>query len=231
MRKQEQAWYNEHRSSDTLPAMANIEPAAGVTLLTQYLTEHEIPLSGTAVDIGAGQGRNSTYLAELGFEVWALEYIESAIVAARRLAESKEVDERIHFRAASVDTPWQIEDSFFDLALDYFTGINIETKQGREVYRDEVYRTLKPGSYALVTACSIDDEWEKELIANHPGPEPNSSLWPQTGKFQKSYDETELRSFYKDFEVTELRTIRKTAVKLGREGTTTYFWLALRKPL
>ena len=107
--------------------------------------------------------------------------------------------------------------------------IDIETKVGREKCRDEMYRTLKPGGYALATVCSIDDEWEKELIANYPGPEVNSTIWPQNGKFQKDYDEAELREFYKMFDVVELQTISKPGFKLGRNGTVTNLWAVLRK--
>lgn len=93
----------------------------------------------------------------------------------------------------------------------------------------EMLRTLKPGGYALVNVCSADDEWEKELIANHPGPEPNSTIWPQNGKFQKDYTEEELRETYEDFEIMELRKISKPAFKLGRDGIATNLWLVLRK--
>lgn len=229
MRKQQQIWHDEHTNQGTLPTMANVEPASGVVLFTDYLKEHGVALSGKAVDIGAGKGRNSVHLAKIGFAVWALEYIEPAITTAKQLAEANGVADKIHFELAEVDTDWQIADNFFDVAVDSFSSIDIETTEGREKCRDEMHRTLKPGGYALVTVCSADDEWEKELIANHPGPEPNSTLWPQNGKFQKDYDEAELHEFYKTFEVVELRKISKPAFKLGREGTATNFWVVLRK--
>lgn len=229
MRKQQQIWHEEHTNQGTLPTMANVEPASGVVLFTDYLKEHGVALFGTAVDIGAGKGRNSVQLAKLGFEVWALEYIGVAIAAAKQLADGNDVADKIHFELAEVDTNWQIDDNFFDLAIDSFSSIDIETKQGREKCRDEMYRTLKPGGYALITVCSADDEWEKELIANHPGTEPNSTIWPQNGKFQKDYDEAELREFYKAFEVVELKKISKPAFKLGRDGTATNLWAVLRK--
>lgn len=210
--------------------MANVEPASGVVLFTNYLRENGVPLSGKAVDIGAGKGRNSVHLAKLGFETWALEYIDAALATAKQLAETNSVTDKIHFELTEVDTTWQIADNFFDVAIDSFSSIDIETKQGREACRDEMLRTLKPSGYALVTVCSAEDEWEKELIANHPGPEPNSTLWPQNGKFQKDYDETELRDFYKAFDIVELRTISKPAFKLGRDGTATNLWAVLRKP-
>ena len=92
-----------------------------------------------------------------------------------------------------------------------------------------MYRTLKHGGYALVTVCSVDDEWERELLANHPGPEPNSTIWPSNGKFQKDYSEEELREFYEMFTVHELKTIQKPAHKLRRDGTATNFWLVIQK--
>lgn len=229
MRKQQQIWQNEHTHQDTLPAMAHVKPAGGVVQFTDYLKEHGVALSGRAVDIGAGKGRNSVYLAQLGMEVWALEYIELAIAAAQQLAEKNGVAQKIHFELAEIDTDWKIEDDFFAIALDSFSSIDIETKKGREKGRDEMYRTLKPGGYALVTVCSADDEWERELIAHHPGPEPNSTLWPQNGKFQKDYDEAELREFYKMFKIVVLKKISKPVFKLGREGTATNFWMVLKK--
>jgi hypothetical protein len=82
MRRQQQIWHDEHTNEATLPAMAHIKPASGVVQFTDYLREQNLPLSGKAVDIGMGKGRNSVHLAQLGFEVWALEYIELAIAAA-----------------------------------------------------------------------------------------------------------------------------------------------------
>ncbi len=230
MRKQQQIWFDEHTNQATLPTMANVEPASGVVLFTDYLKGQGVPLGGKAVDVGAGKGRNSVHLASLGYEVWALEYIEPAIEAAKQLAKNRGVASSIHFELTEMDKPWNIQDNFFDVAIDSFASIDIETKEGREVCRNEMFRTLKPGGYMLVTVCSADDEWERELIANHPGPEPNSTVWPENGKFQKDYTEDELREFYKQFEVVELRKISKPAFKLGRDGTATNLWLVLRKP-
>lgn len=229
MRKQQQIWLTEHTSRGTLPTMANVNPASGVILFTNWLKEQGIILSGNAVDIGAGKGRNSVHLAKLGYEVWALEYIKPAIDIAKQLADKNKVGSKVRFELAEIDTDWQIVNSFFDIAIDSFSSIDIETKSGREKCRDEMYRTLKYGGYALVNVCSADDEWEKDLIAKHPGLEPNSTIWPDNGKFQKDYSEQELRDFYKQFEIIELKKISKPAFKLGRDGIATNFWAVLRK--
>jgi SAM-dependent methyltransferase len=229
MRLQQQIWLEEHTNKHTLPSLAKIDPGSVVVRFTDYLKEHSIPLAGKAVDIGAGKGRNSAYLAKLGFETYALEYVQLAVDTAKRLAERNGVADKIHFKLTEIDQEWGFEDNYFDIAIDSFASIAIETLEGRETCRDEIYRTLKPGGYALVAVCSAEDEWEKELITNHPGPEPNSTVWPQNNMFQKDYDEQELQDFYDKFEIVELQKIRKPVFRLGRGGMATNLWLLLRK--
>lgn len=148
----------------------------------------------------------------------------------KKLAHAAGVDASIHFEHAETDKPWRFADGFFDFALDSYASIDIETREGRTIYRDEMLRTLKPGGYALVTVVAAEDEIEQELIANNPGPEPNSVIWPQNGKFQKNYDEAELRQFYKDFEIVELEKLAKPAFKLGRQYQAVNFRVILKKP-
>ncbi|MFZ1249502.1 MAG: class I SAM-dependent methyltransferase [Candidatus Saccharimonadales bacterium] len=228
MRQQQHVWELEHSNGHTLPTMANTEPASGVVLFLEFLYKNNCSV-GKAVDIGSGKGRNAVYMAKEGFEVVGLEYIAFARKCAEQLAVINNVSKKVKFLNANIDEPWQFGDACFDIAIDSFSSIDIETKHGREVYRDEMYRTLKPGGYALVTVCSADDEWESERIAHHPGPEPNSTIWPENGKFQKNYTESELKDFYSIFTVCELRIIKKPAYKLGREGTATNFWVVLQK--
>lgn len=229
MRKQQQIWQEEHANESTLPTMANIEPASGVVQFIKLIKTKGAKLEGRAVDIGSGKGRNSIYLASIGFEVYGLEYIQQAIDVAQNLSVERGTSANTNFKLAEIDKPWPFEDGYFDIAVDSFSSIDVETRDGRELCRDEMRRTLKPGGYALVTVCSADDEWEKELILRYPGPEKNSTLWPDNGKFQKNYDEDELREFYSNFKIVELRKIQKLTHKLGRDGTATNFWLVLQK--
>lgn len=229
MRKQQRIWLEEHSNQATLPTMADVDAATGVKLFAEYLSEHGVT-SGKVVDIGAGKGRNSVYLAEHGFEAFALEYIQPALDVAEKLALAHGVHDHVHAKLADLAESWDFPDNYFDLAVDSFSSIDIETRTGREVCRDEMYRTLKPGGLALITVVSAQDEWERDMIAQHPGPEPNSCVWPQNGKFQKDYDEDELREFYPRFEIVEFKTIQKPAHKLGRDGTATNLWMVVRKP-
>lgn len=168
-------------------------------------------------------------MARQGFDVYAIDYIPAAVTFIDGVARSKKLAEHIHTYCQSIDEKWLFANDFFDIAIDSFASIDVETAEGRKTYRDELLRTLRPGGYAMVSVVSADDEMEREMIAEHPGKEKNSTIWPQNGKFQKNYDEEELREFYSKFQIVELKKISKKAHKLGRDYIATNFWLVLKK--
>lgn len=231
MRTQQKIWQEEHATAQTLPsemtAASSWEPSQYVVRFHEFLKQKNI-ISGTVVDIGAGKGRNTLYMAQQGFQAWALDYIKQATEHIDSAARQAHLDHLIQTRCMPVDAPWAIQDNFFDIAIDCFASIDIETQAGRETYRNEMLRTLKPGGYALIVVCAAEDEFEQELIKNSPGPEKNSSIWP-SGKFQKNYDQEELRNFYQNFEIITLETIQKKAHKLGRDFMATNYSMIIRK--
>jgi SAM-dependent methyltransferase len=67
----------------------------------QNLIEGDAALSpGTALDIGCGTGDNSIYLAEHGWQVTGVDYVQKAVDKARAKASAKGVD--VRFEQADV---------------------------------------------------------------------------------------------------------------------------------
>ncbi len=232
MRKQQQIWADEHKTAQALPSEMSstkqLEPSGLVVQFHNLLKKMGL-LSGKVIDIGAGKGRNTFFMAEQGYEVFAMDYIPEAIAFISNETISRGLAENIHTSCHAMDQKWPFENNFFDIAIDSFASIDIETKLGREVYCRELYRTLRPGGIAMVSVVAAEDEMEAEMMKQSPGGEKNSSIWPQNGKFQKNYDEQELREFYSQFEILELQKINKKAHKLGRDFTATNYRLVLRK--
>jgi SAM-dependent methyltransferase len=228
MRKQQQIWEKEHKNPTFLPNLGKLKPSESLIFFLDYLKKEGIKQGGKAIDIGSGKGRNSIYLAKAGFDVFAIDYIQSALDQAKIYAD-KENLRGIRFIRGEIDSKWPFENNYFDLAIDCYSSIDIETKKGRDIYKNELLRTLKPGAYALIVVVSVNDEKEKELLKNNPGEEPNSAIWPETGKFQKNYDEVELRDFYKDFKILLMREVKKDSLKLGEHYTSTNIELIVRK--
>ena len=230
MRKQKRIWEIEHKKPEFLPTLEYLEPSSGVKKFVYFLKKNKIKPPKKVVDIGCGKGRNTVYLAKLGYNVYGLDYIQYAINYTKKAAIKNNLSSKVHLYIQNLDKKWKFDDDFFDSAVDCFSSIDIETKSGRERYRDELFRTLKPGGYALVMVVSTNDEIEKEFLKSSPGKEKNSTIWPGTGKFQKDYDGKELREFYKKFNVVDLKERKKKAFKLGRNFIATNYWLLLQKP-
>jgi SAM-dependent methyltransferase len=235
MRKQQQIWQTEHDTATLIPdemmITSSMKPSSYVVKFVEFLRTQMISLHGTVIDIGAGKGRNTLYMAQQGFTVTAMDYIATAIDHIEQTAKLVGLSRSVKCFTAPMDQPWPFIDSSFDFAIDCFSSIDVETKEGREMYRHELLRTLKPSGIALVVVVAADDEFEAKLMRDHPGSEPNSSIWPESGKFQKNYDEAELRKFYQAFEVIAFEKISKPTHKMNRSFTASNFWVVLRKPI
>ena len=233
MRKQQQIWHQEHATAQTLPSEmmkdSTWQPSQYVVNFYEFLKKNGVLSHRLVVDIGAGKGGNTLYMAQQGFQVTALDYIQQATQHIEQAARNAQLSSLVQTQCIPVDAAWPFEDNFFDIAIDCFASIDIETQAGRQTYRNELFRTLKPGGYALVVVTSVEDEIEQELIKLSPGPEKNSTLWP-SGKFQKNYDLAELCLFYEQFKIIEIETIRKKAHKLGRDFMAVNYSIIIQKP-
>lgn len=231
MRKQQQIWKQEHEKESALPGIGlKQDPSSFVKAFIFYLKEKSIFPPLKVVDIGSGKGRNTIYLANEGFEVYAMDYISQAIKEVTKLAHEYSLQEKIHATTAAIDEQWEFSDNFFDLAIDCFSSIDIETEEGRVICRDEMLRTLRPGGYAMVSVVSVNDEFESELMKAHPGKEKNSVIWPANEKFQKNYDIKELREFFNPFAILKLEEITRPGYKLGKKYNATNLFLIMQKP-
>ena len=228
MKIQKAIWQREHTENSGLPSMHSEEPSSTVVYFTGYFPKLAIKPPAKIIDIGCGKGRNTIYLAKKGFDVYAIDYIETAVQHVKSLAEKNNL-KNVNVQTSDVTATWPFQDNFFDASLDNFSSIDIETMEGREKYKREMLRTLKKGGYAFVAVVSASDEFESKYIALNPGKEKNSVLWPITGKFQKDYDEKELLEFYKEFKVIDLQEVKKPAEKMGEKFTATNYLLVLQK--
>ncbi len=102
--------------------------------------------TGRALDLGCGEGVNSTYLAKMGFSVVGIDFIPAALTAARLEAERAGVD--VEFVQADVLEYQSAEP--FDLVVDSGCLHHI-SKRKHEHYRRRLYEWLAPGgSFVLV---------------------------------------------------------------------------------
>lgn len=106
-----------------------------------------------ALDLGCGLGRNSIYLAKLGFEVTAVDLSPDAITKANRLAVEADVD--IDYRAIDLLEDLDGIDEQFEFIIEWNVLHHIYP-QNRKKYAQAVEKLLaKDGKYLSV--CFSED--------------------------------------------------------------------------
>ncbi|MGD2048880.1 MAG: class I SAM-dependent methyltransferase, partial [Chloroflexota bacterium] len=108
---------------------------------------------GRALDLGCGYGRAAIYMASLGWQVDAVDFIPEAIEEASGRARQAGVD--VRFYVAQV-TSLDFLGGPYDFALDVGCGHTLNESELRQ-YRDQLHRLLRPGGIFLFFARLSDE--------------------------------------------------------------------------
>lgn len=101
---------------------------------------------GRALDLGAGTGTNMVTLAKAGWDVTGVEFALIAVMSARRKIRKEKVTARVFFQDI---TEIEYIDPPLDLILDIGCFHSLDSF-GRERYRENILRLLKPGGTFLL---------------------------------------------------------------------------------
>jgi tellurite methyltransferase len=116
-------------------------------------------LAGRALDIGAGDGRNSIFLARRGFSVEALDVAPRAVTKLRRAAQSAGLD----IRPAVCDIrDMQAVSGQYDVIAADTVLCHLEPHEARAV-AGEIAEALRPGGWLYVSAFGYDDPGQSEF--------------------------------------------------------------------
>jgi len=107
---------------------------------------------GVALDYGMGQGRNSIYLAGIGWEVWGFDPAEAGIAIAQK--QARDLGLKLH-TAAVRDSEYEFGKERFDLILFSWTMPLIPVQK--------VVDSLRPGGI-VVMECGTDFRPERNAM-------------------------------------------------------------------
>jgi len=99
---------------------------------------------GIALDYGMGQGRNSIYLASLGWQVWGFDPAEAGVAIAQK--QAKDLGLTLHTSAVR-DSEYDFGQKRFDLILFSWSMPLVPIQR--------VLDSLKPGGF-VVMECGTD---------------------------------------------------------------------------
>ena len=113
-----------------------------------YLRQHAsyLPKNGCILSLGEGEGRNAVYLAQLGFQVTAVDAAQSGLDKVRRLAESK----KVHVNTLLVDLQnYTLSPNTWDGIISIFCHLPPALR--RQVHT-QIPQALKPKGVFLLEA-------------------------------------------------------------------------------
>ncbi|HHU10766.1 MAG TPA: class I SAM-dependent methyltransferase [Intrasporangiaceae bacterium] len=113
---------------------------------------------GTAVDLGAGEGRHAIWLADRGWHVSAVDFAEAGLERGWREAEERGLTERIDWIAADVTT-WTPPVHAYDLVLIAFLHLPEDVFSNAASW-------VAPGGHLVVVGHAL-----RNLTEGHGGPQ------------------------------------------------------------
>lgn len=133
---------------------------------------------GKAIDIGAGEGRNSVFLAQQGFTVDAIDCSTKGVEKIKRLAAEKNV--QVEAKTQNLD--------FFLMPLMRYDTIVMAYFKPQARFFSEVRRGLVPGGTFLLEAYTVDH------LRYQSTPNPMISI-------EDCYKPNEILSYLKEFHI------------------------------
>jgi len=111
----------------------------------------------TVLELGAGQGRDTLYLARRGFQVHALDYAVEGIEAIEAKAETEGLGDRVTVGLHDVRQLLPVADSAFDASYSHMLLCMALTTPELDRLVGDLRRVLRPGGHVVYTVRTTDD--------------------------------------------------------------------------
>jgi len=136
------------------PEMFGTEPSAPArAAATRFLAEGK----SEALELGAGQGRDTLFLTRQGLRVYALDYADSAIASLREAAESVGPVGSVAASRHDVREPLPFPDERFDACYAHMLFCMALTTPELDRLATEVHRVLRPNGLLVYTVRTTAD--------------------------------------------------------------------------
>jgi SAM-dependent methyltransferase len=109
------------------------------------------------LELGAGQGRDTLFFAEQGFDVHALDYAQSASDAIEQKARQAALSAQVTVAQHDVRDPLPYPARSFDACYSHMLFCMALTEAELRGLSQEILRVLRPGGLCLYTARTTDD--------------------------------------------------------------------------
>lgn len=195
-------WDVEYSTRKALPSSNTFHPSSS---LRRFIENHPEVGKDYALDLGCGNGRNSMYLIDNGFQkVLGIDISTEGIEIAMKAQLEKPEYKKIKYIADDVSTALENTTENFDLILD-MTVLHSLTKESREKTVEHIKRLLKKDGYYLIFTLMANSPAVIDLMSKNPGPEENSYRFNFDDDVitEKAFTKEELCEMFKPFKLVE----------------------------
>lgn len=109
------------------------------------------------LELGGGQGRDTIFFAQNGFQVYVLDYCESGVETITQKAKESGVSKSITAACHDVRKPLPFDDESFDACYSHMLYCMALTTAELEFLSDEIRRVLKPNGLNIYTVRNTND--------------------------------------------------------------------------
>lgn len=148
-------WTNKHKKYSTE------EWITKPTIFSKFALNY-FPKKGKLLDLGAGQGQDSRFFSEIGYEVTATEYSETAV----ELAIKNKPELKINYLVHDLNDSLPFENESFDVVYSHLS-IQFFDNQTTETIFKEINRILKTGGVLAIMVNTKNDPemFQSKLIS------------------------------------------------------------------
>lgn len=142
------------RTFEQNPAMFGTEPSRPARMAADLFGREG---KTALLELGGGQGRDTLFFAEQGFQVTVLDYSTAGICAISETAATSDLSSRITPRCHDLRDPLPFPDESFDACYSHMLFCMALTLADLELLVREVRRVLRPGGLCVYTVRHTGD--------------------------------------------------------------------------
>jgi len=170
------------------------KPSIFAEEVIQYLPKH-----GTLLDIGAGQGQDSVYFAQAGFQVFSTDKEISIIERADQYSKDFFAKQNVsrpgmRFQIVDLQQRFPFYSDTFDVVYSHLALHYFSIDETEKLFA-EIYRVLKPGGIVAFIVNSVNDP------EFNTGKRLEEHYFDTEGTYKRYFDTADALAFTKSFEV------------------------------
>lgn len=151
-----------------------------------------LPDGGRILELGSGQGQDTLYFAQKGFQVVACDFSETALELARKRVPAN-LRDQVEFMTLDLSEPLQFPTESFDIVYSHLALHYFNAKRTQDLF-DEIYTVLKPGGIFVTLTNTHEDPEIAEATKIE------DEYYDSVGIQKRYFSEKSMRRFASKFE-------------------------------